>query len=975
MAANVRRKGAAPARSRAAAARMGAVGEGAAEALLRAVSEIASPRGGGDPREVAAVATEHARRLLDVEGAVLFTWEAERGLLEPLYETTSSSKEPPARPGQGMVGEAFLSGRPVAVTDYQAWGGAMKASARRGMRGAAAVPLLVEGRAIGVLGVWSYRPREFAASEIGVMELFAGLITPLLEAARLARERKVQLRNLQALHDVALAAGGVLDLGVLAAVLESRAGEMFGLEACAIMLWDEGIGALRSYGPPPGMPSAVRPGEGLAGVAFELNKPVAAEDYEAFPQALAAVAAEGFASAMAAPLTIQERAIGVLMAASRKRRRFTPADTDMLAVLAAQVAPAVEAARLHGRLAASEERYRTLYGAMACGVLVEDASGVIVDANGAAAAILGFDARDMRGRSVAREVPVPLWSEVGAPLLPSQRPSAIALRGGRAVRNRVVGMRSPTRGDIWLQIDAVPVKGTSGAVEGVVTSIIDITALKRAEAARRASREHLAGVVGDAPIVLHSIDRQGRITLAEGRGLESLGRGGGAALVGRSAFEVWPSPLTRAVLERALEAGEAGEAVMHLEATDRDLEVRARPSRGESGEVTGAAVVVTDVTERLRAQRELQASREQLAWLAANAPLILFALDSDGVVTLVEGAGLDALGPGAAEAAVGRPAEMLGGPLAGEHVRRALAGRSGRVEVTLGGVDFEVNYRPLVDREGRVERVIGVATDTTERRRAEEAVRESEAKSRFLAAMSHELRTPLNSVLGFAQLLRDQTFGPLSDRQLRYAEHIHSSGQHLLSLINDVLDLARVASGQMVVTPECVAAADRLAETVAKLHPLAAAKRLQVTLEAPARLRVLADPLRLDQVAWNLLSNAIKFTNEGGRVRVRAARRRDRVEISVSDTGIGIPAAELERIFDEFTQVETGTRRRHEGTGLGLALTRRLVALMDGTIAVESRPGRGSTFTVSLPCAGPGAGAGGGGRTRSHLEAPSPPPD
>ena len=949
MPANLRKRGSVSPVGRSFAGRDGTIGPSASEAILRAVTEVAASGSRGDPSAVATLAVENARRLLAVSGAVLFVWQPERGLLQPLYETASISREPALRPGEGMVGEAFLTCRPVIVSDYQAWSRAIEASARRGMRGAVAVPLLVEGRPLGVLGVWTYTPRTFAPDEIGVLELFAGLIAPLLETARLTREQQAQLRNLQALNDVALAAGGLLDLAVLSEVLEARARETFGIEVSTIMLWDQEAQALRPCRPVPGMPPLIRPGEGVAGLAFELNEPVAVEDYAAWERANPDLRAHGYSSVIAAPLTIQERAIGVFAAATTSTKRFAPADTDMMAVFAAQVAPAVEAARLHGRLAASETRYRTLYEAMACGVLVEDASGTIVDANQAAANILGVSIRDIKGASISGDSSVAVWSEDGSALPASRRPSTVALRERRAVRNRVVGLRSPVRGEIWLQIDAVPVRDASGEIERVVTSIIDITALKRADEARRESREHLASVVGDAPIVLHSIDKRGRITLAEGRELESLSPGGVASLVGKSAFDAWPAPAIRRLLEDALQRGEAGETRTHLEGADRDLEVRARPSRDERGEITGAVVVVTDVSERVRAERELQASREQLAWLAANAPLILFALDGQGVVTLVEGAALEALAPGAAERAVGKPAAALGGELAEEHVRRALSGRSGRVEIKLGGVEFEVNYRPLTNADGRVERVIGVATDTTERRRAEEAVRESEAKSRFLAAMSHELRTPLNSVLGFAQLLQDQTFGPLSERQARYVGHIHSSGQHLLSLINDVLDLARVASGQMPVSPEDMLVGERLEGTVARLQPLAQARRLDVRLEAPSRLRVLADPLRLDQVVWNLLSNAIKFTDEGGRVRVRARRRGERVEISVSDTGMGIPSQELDRIFDEFTQVETGTRRRHEGTGLGLALTRRLVALMSGSLSVQSRVGEGSTFTVCLP--------------------------
>lgn len=231
----------------------------------------------------------------------------------------------------------------------------------------------------------------------------------------------------------------------------------------------------------------------------------------------------------------------------------------------------------------------------------------------------------------------------------------------------------------------------------------------------------------------------------------------------------------------------------------------------------------------------------------------------------------------------------------------------------------------------------------------------SRHKSNFLTNMSHELRTPLNAILGFAQLLRDQTEEPLTAKQARYADHIHTSGRHLLTLINDLLDLSKVEVGKLTLRCEPFVLSEALAAALQEIQPLADAKRLTLALDADTVPAVLtADPVRFKQILYNLLSNAVKFTPEGGRIAVtaRASDYGEVVELAVTDTGIGIAAEDLSRLFERFSQLETETTKRLQGSGLGLALTRQLVELHGGTIAVASAgPGQGSRFTVRLPLA------------------------
>ena len=227
----------------------------------------------------------------------------------------------------------------------------------------------------------------------------------------------------------------------------------------------------------------------------------------------------------------------------------------------------------------------------------------------------------------------------------------------------------------------------------------------------------------------------------------------------------------------------------------------------------------------------------------------------------------------------------------------------------------------------------------------------SQAKSQFLASMSHELRTPLTAVIGLADLLlleRD----PLNDRQREYLDGIASSGRHLLALVNDVLDLAKIEAGKTELKFESIPIHDAIDEGVKAIGPLADTRGVLLepaTIVAVPNVR--ADRVRLRQILYNLISNAVKFTDRGGRVRIRARRDEDRVSIAVIDTGIGIAARDLSRLYRSFEQLTLPSGDRPGGTGLGLALTKRLVEMHGGTIDVESELGVGTTFTVRIPVA------------------------
>jgi signal transduction histidine kinase len=225
----------------------------------------------------------------------------------------------------------------------------------------------------------------------------------------------------------------------------------------------------------------------------------------------------------------------------------------------------------------------------------------------------------------------------------------------------------------------------------------------------------------------------------------------------------------------------------------------------------------------------------------------------------------------------------------------------------------------------------------------------SRHKSEFLANMSHELRTPLNAIIGFSEVLSERMFGDLNEKQEEYLRDIHASGQHLLSLINDILDLSKIEAGRMDLELTDFDGPAAIDDALTLVRERAGRRGIALHRAVDQRLGSMrGDERKIKQVLLNLLSNAIKFTPDGGRIEVRAGPGDGVIEVSVNDTGVGIAPGDQEAIFEEFRQVGTAARRV-EGTGLGLALSRRFIELHGGRIWVQSQVGVGSTFTFTIP--------------------------
>ena len=290
--------------------------------------------------------------------------------------------------------------------------------------------------------------------------------------------------------------------------------------------------------------------------------------------------------------------------------------------------------------------------------------------------------------------------------------------------------------------------------------------------------------------------------------------------------------------------------------------------------------------------------------------------------------------------------------LLGYFLSWSLIGPIQRVVGRLGGIasgDFSrhvevANRDELGDLAGRVNQM-----NDELRRLYRELETVSRHKSEFLANMSHELRTPLNAILGFSQVLEKRLFGELNEKQGEYVEDIHSSGNHLLSLINDVLDLSKVEAGQIELEVAPFSLREAVERGVVMVRERASKNGVAVAAEIEPQVQVASgDERRIRQILFNLLSNAVKFTPAGGRIDVSARLVDEEIQLAVADTGPGIAPEDLDRIFEEFQQTDAGAKQ-HEGTGLGLALSRRLVELHGGRIWVESEVGAGSRFVFTLP--------------------------
>jgi len=626
-----------------------------------------------------------------------------------------------------------------------------------------------------------------------------------------------------------------------------------------------------------------------------------------------------------------------------------------------------------GRFVEAERHLALALASIDAGTITTDAHGQVTAMNTVAERITGWSQAQARGQPYLTVV-----QREGRPHRPHLTNVVdLMIEDGIAgeTRHRIVLIARDDR-RIPIELNATLLRSEHGDIRGMRAVFKDMTAADRAEADLR----RLAAIVESSTDAIIGKTLDGRIT-AWNRAAEALFGYTEAQALGRSVGMLIPAD--RLQEEMDILANIIDGKVVPAFDTIRlakdgrrlDLSVSISPIRDGTGRIVGGSKIARDISMQKRTMAALRESEARLRFALEVAQIGDWDLDiRTGVVNRSirhdRIFGFDELQPRwsletfLAQVHPDDRASVL------QSYRESLGGaQDWRTRCRIVWADASVHWIDIHAstryETGDSHCMLGIVTDVTEQRRAEETrllsqrlegenrrIEEANRlKSRFLANMSHELRSPLNAIIGFSDLLHAAGASLPRDKARQFVDHIRTSGRHLLQLINDVLDLSKVESGKFEFFPERVDLGGLVEEIRDVLFTQIQTRRLKVELEvAPAVAAVTTDPSRLKQALFNYLSNAIKFTGEGGRISVRALPQGPAsFRIEVEDTGVGIAAADLPRLFVEFQQLDSGYTKHHQGTGLGLALTRRLIEAQGGSVGVSSVPGRGSVFHLTLP--------------------------
>src|ERR1051326_909216 len=580
--------------------------------------------------------------------------------------------------------------------------------------------------------------------------------------------------------------------------------------------------------------------------------------------------------------------------------------------------------------------------------------GKILHWNRAAQTIFGYTLEEATGRPLADLILPPdrIEEERGF--------QAEALRQGLAVYESVRQRKDGSLVHVSVSIKAIRDKGDK--LKYFLSTKKDVTHLKVLRDAKLVEAK-FRDLLESTPDAIVMVNITGRIILVNSQAERTFGYHR-AELIGQSIELLLPRRFQTAHLAhrgnffsqpRARSMG-AGLDLYGVRKNGQEFPVEISLSPLETEEGTMVMSAVRDITARKKAEQKFKD-------LLESAPDAMVIVNQKGDIVLVNSQAVKLFG-WKQEELMGQKIEVL----VPQRVRDihpphrtnffdSPKARSMGAGLELNGLrkdgsefPVEISLSPLETEEGLF--VSSAIRDVTERKRFEQTLQDANRlKSEFLASMSHELRTPLNGILGFSEFLIDEKPGPLNEAQKEYLNDILNSGRHLLQLINDVLDLSKVEAGRMDLFVESFSLTEAIDHAISVVSSLARDKQIEITREMTLEAdEVTLDQQRLKQILYNLLSNAVKFTDERGRVRIAADTvDADRFRIQVIDNGIGIKKEDMKRLFKEFEQLDSGTSRRYGGTGLGLALTKRLVELQNGVITVESEFGKGTIVTVGLP--------------------------
>ena len=610
------------------------------------------------------------------------------------------------------------------------------------------------------------------------------------------------------------------------------------------------------------------------------------------------------------------------------------------------------------------EQFKNLYDFAPVGYLTLAKNGTISQSNLAAAGLLGC----VRGELIGQRLALFVSSE-----------SHVVFSGffqriftSENKESSEVALLKKDGKRIWVQM-----QGIGGEQNGTCRiTATDITIRKKAEE----DSERLAAIVASSDDAIIGKTLEGIVT-SWNLGAEKLYGYSASEAIGRSILFLAPPELPYEITE-ILSHIKSGEVVEHLETQQvrkdgnlLDVSITVSPVLDANGVVIGASNISRDITDRKLAEQELR----KLGRIVEQSPSIIMITNKNGDIEYVNPKFTEVTGY-TFEESINRNSRFLksGYTTAQEYKKlwdTITAGGEWQGEFHNrkkdGGLYWEAaRILPLWNDQNEITHYLAVKENITERRQAEDRVRQlnadleerveertielvhaNHAKDEFLANMSHELRTPLNAILGLSEILLEGIRGPMAGRQIQAIEIIQSSGEHLLSLINDILDVSKIEAGKFDIHPELVPVNDICQSSLSFIKEMAHKKSITVEYSPfPVTPLLFADSRRLKQILVNLLTNAVKFTPEHGSVKLEldAAAESGFMRFSVQDTGIGIAQENLQRIFNPFEQLDGGLSRQNQGTGLGLTLVKQLVDMHNGSLEVQSQPGIGSRFSFIL---------------------------
>jgi signal transduction histidine kinase/putative methionine-R-sulfoxide reductase with GAF domain len=655
---------------------------------------------------------------------------------------------------------------------------------------------------------------------------------------------------------------------------------------------------------------------------------------------------EGVRAAAAIPLLVHDRVQGTLLLCYRRRHQFTDQERQLLAGIGKEIGTALEKARLYREALEKTERLGGLIRTSAKVAGNLQAGEVLRDIAEEAAKLLGVEGAGFRLLEGDRMLLGGRYGLAHHVMLSPSLPLGESLTGRVAREGRPIAVP-----DLREDQSLLPEHKASALAYGVVAAlgvplryrdrIIGVLNVYGKE--RRTFREgeiHLLSAFADHAAValenarLYTLSQR---RLEQAQALFATGHAVNGTLDLASLFDL--------IIAKTVEHLRVGKcALFRTEVQGGEMALTFQAGWGLSPSLTGSFQM--PVGEGTTGKAVLL---RRPVWTAdiLNDPAIAL---SPQIRARVEAEGY--------RGALSAPILAQGEPIGALVVYRDTVGPFSNEEVEF--LQSLANQAGLAIHNARLFAALKEHSEQLEERvraRTAELETANQAKSQFLANMSHELRTPLNAIIGFSTLLAEGLHGSLTAKQRRHVGHIHSSGQHLLAVINDILDLSKVEAGKLTLTLQPVDVGEVVQDSLTLVEGEATARGLRLASAVPAGLPpALADPVRLKQILSNLLSNAVKFTPEAGVVTVGARADEAGLAVWVQDTGVGIAPEDQERIFREFEQADNSPGREHQGAGLGLAMARKLVELHSGRICVESAPGQGSTFTFTLPAAEAGDG-------------------